>query len=163
MSNERQVEKKSVSTLEGIVCTDNGKHIAPVYKRVFDSKTNRNIVKKVDETNLFEFIQASKSITDLATLQRRFIELGEIPNVDPTLGSYDMTLMPTDIHGVYDMVNDLNHSFDLLPESVQKIFGSAEEYGKSVLDGTYAAKLNAGIKAGQEKPAEPVASEGGAE
>ena len=76
---------KVVLTLEGVVCTNPGDHIAPVYKRVYDEKLDRNIVKKVDETNLFEFIQASKSTTDLATLQKRFIEFGEIPNVDPSL------------------------------------------------------------------------------
>lgn len=148
MSNERQVKKEQVKRpfIEGVICSNPGEHIAPVYKRVFDPKLNRKVVKKVDETDLFEFIQASKSVTDLAVLQKRFIELGEIPNVDPTLGSNDLTIMPGDIHSLYDMVNDLNASFNQLPESIKAIFGDGASYGKAVLDGSYAAKIKAGLK-----------------
>lgn len=148
MANEKQTGKKEepVTTLKGVVCTQPGEHIAPVYKRVYDPELNRKVVKKVDETDLFEFIQASKSVTDLAVLQKRFIELGEIPNADPTLGSNDLTIMPGDIHSLYDMVNDLNASFNQLPESIKAIFGDSASYGKAVLDGSYAAKINAGLK-----------------
>lgn len=154
MKNERQIsqEQQVTSSLEGVVCSNPGNPIAPVYKRVFDSDLNRFVVKKVDETNLYEFIQASKSTTDLATLQKRFIELGEIPNVDNTLSSNDLTVMPTDIHGVYDMVNDINKSFNSLPESIKAIFGTQEDYAHAVLDGTYAAKIQAGLAAANNVP-----------
>ena len=48
--NKKAAEKKS--TLTGVVCTPAGNSIAPVYKRVFDDKLNRNVVKKVDTTNI---------------------------------------------------------------------------------------------------------------
>ena len=107
-------------------------------------------VKKVDETNIYEFIQASKSETDLATLQKRFIALGEIPAVDPSMGEVDQTLFPNNIHELYGLVNDLNSSYKSLPASIQKIFGTAQAYGAAVLDGTYSAKLAAGLKAAKE-------------
>ena len=143
-TNERQAgkkEKEKVSSLAGVVCTPSGERIAPVYKRAYCKELDSNIVQKVDETDLFEFIQASKSTTDLAVLQKRFIELGEIPCVDPSLGSNDLTQFPSDIHGVYDMVNDVAGNFAKLPESVQKIFGSKEAYLDALLKGTYQATL----------------------
>lgn len=162
MANERQVKEEQVqhATIEGVVCTNPGQHIAPVLKRVFDPARNKKVVKKVDETDLFEFIQASKSVTDMATLQKRFIELGEIPNSDPTLGSNDLTIMPGDIHQLYDMVNDINGSFNQLPESVKAIFGDSAAYGKAILDGSYAYILAQGLKAKKEEPVTPEKGEG---
>lgn len=150
--NERQVNKKQeiknqkkvTSTLAGVVCTSAGSKIAPVYKRVYDKDLDRKIVQKVDETNLYEFIQASKSMTDLATLQKRFIELGEIPNVDPNLQhGVDTTLLPGDIHQLYSMVNDVNGNFNKLPDSVKAVFGSSQDYLSAILDGSYQDKLAA--------------------
>lgn len=144
--NEGQVNKKQkasskTTTLKGVVYTPAGCSIAPVYKRVYDEELGRSIVKKVDETNITEFIQASKSSTDLATLQKRFMELGEIPAADPTLTSVDTTVLPSDIHSLYNMVNDVNGNFNKLPESVQKVFGNAQNYLAAILDGSYSLKL----------------------
>lgn len=143
MSNERQVteETKAVSVLKGVICSNPGKHTAPVYKRVFDAEMKRFVVKKVDETDLYEFIQASKNETDLAVLQKRFIALGEIPAVDPTLASNDLTVFPNNIHEVYDMVNDVDANFKSLPESIQKIFGDSGTYMQAILNGTYQATI----------------------
>lgn len=149
MANERQTSKtgqekkaKSVSTLAGVKCTNPGKSIAPVYKRVYDEKLDRAVVKKVDETNITEFIQASKSQTDLATLQKRFIELGEIPAVDPNMQTgVDTTVLPSDIHSLYNMVNDVNGNFNRLPQSVQSVFGDAQSYLAAILDGSYNQKI----------------------
>ena len=161
MSNVGQVNEtpKKTSTLEGVVCSNPGCAIAPVYKRVFNTEAKRMIVKKVDETNLYEFIQSSKSETDLATLHRRFVALGEIPAVDPSLGEVDQTIFPNTIHELYGLVNDLNKSFDSLPDSIKKIFGTSDAYGQAVLDGSYSSKLAAGLKA-QNVPEKDV-NEGG--
>ena len=156
--NEKQKEVKEVNTLAGAVFTNSGNPIAPVYKRVYDKDLDANIVKKVDETNLQEFIQASRATTDLAILQKRFIELGEIPAVDPTLGSNDLTQFPSDIHGVYKMVNDVAGNFAKLPESIQKIFGTKEAYLESLMNGTYQATLINAINA-ENKAAEEVKQE----
>lgn len=139
-SGQGQEKASPKSTLEGVICTNRGCDIAPVYKRVYNKELDANIVEKVDETNLFEFIQASKSQTDLATLQKRFIELGEIPNVDPTM-TYSDAVMPSDIHSLYNMVNDVNGSFNKLPESVQAVFGDSQGYLQAILDGSYNSKL----------------------
>lgn len=145
VKNEGQIgkkkEKTKASCFDDVVCSPVGSSLTPVYKRVYDEKLGKSIVKKVDETNIDEFIQASKAQTDLAILQKRFLELGEIPNVDETLGSNDLALFPSDIHGVYDMVNNVSDNFNRLPESVRKIFGDSETYLKSLLDGTYQATL----------------------
>lgn len=162
MPNERQVnqvqkaENKKKSTLDGVVLTPCGSHIAPVYKRVYDKELARNVVKKVDDTNLFEFIQASKSTTDLALLQKRFIELGEIPANDPTLqNNVDTAIMPSDIHSLYNMVNDVNGNYQRLPDEVQKAFGTPQDYLKAVLDGSAGSILaKAFAPQPQQKPAE---------
>ena len=153
--SERQVTEKTtkeeaVSVLLGVACSNAGSHIAPVFKRVYDEELKREHVIKVDETDVFEFIQASKSSTDLATLQQRMIALGDVPNVDPTLGSNDLTLFPSDIHGVYDMVNDVDGSFNNLPKEIQQIFGNSRAYLKALLDGSYTSILQAGLAAAQE-------------
>lgn len=141
--SQEQKKKVPVSTFAGIVCTNSGQHFAPVYKRVYCEKSDKNLVKKVDETDLYEFIQASKSSTDLAVLQKRFLELGEIPNVDPNMVcGVDTTIMPSDIHQLYNMVNDVAGNFAKLPESVRNVFGSSEVYLQSLMDGSYAKKIN---------------------
>ena len=142
--NEGHISKekeKKVSTLEGVICSNPGDRIAPVYKRVFDKDLEKNVVKQVDTFNLYEFIQASRSQTDLAILEKRYIELGEIPAVDPSMQQADFVGYPENIHEVYNMVNDINGNFTKLPESIQKIFGTKENYLKSLMDGTYQATL----------------------
>ena len=151
--NERQVKqegkpksKNKRQTLTGVVCTCSGSSVQPVYKRVYDKELGKDIVKQVDTINITEFIQASKAQTDLALLQKRFVELGELPPVDPTYGSNDLTNMPSDIHGVYALVNDVAGNFANLPDSIQKIFGSKEAYLESILKGTYQGTLLAALK-----------------
>lgn len=148
--NERQVNekqepkkerKKAISTLNGVICSNVGSPVQPVYKRVYDKELDRSLVTKVDTFNIQEFIQASKSQTDLALLQKRFIELGELPPGDPSMGSNDLANMPQDIHGVYAMVNDVAGNFAKLPQSIQDIFGSKEVYLEAILKGTYQSTL----------------------
>lgn len=131
-------QKTEVNTLQGVVCSNSGNRIAPVFKRVYDNDLKRNVVKKVDETDIQEFINASRSMTDLAALEKRLIATGEIPAVDPSLNGdgIDFTQYPKDIHEVYSMVNDIDSSFSKLPENIQKIFGTKEVYMASALKGT---------------------------
>lgn len=165
MSNAGQVKKASqeteINTLEGVICSCAGSRIAPVYKRLYDEELHRNIVKKVDEIDLFEFIQASKSMTDLASLEKRMIATGEIPAVDPSLvgDGIDFTTMPKDIHEVYSMINDIDNNFSKLPESVQKVFGTKQAYVQSVIDGTLQSKLIAALGS-QTVPADTKKDEG---
>lgn len=136
---EKPKEKKS--TLNGVISTPNGSSIEPVYKRVYVKELDRNVVRKVDTLNITEFIQASKSQTDLSILEKRFIELGEIPSVNPDLTSHDLTNMPGDIHELYRMANDISGNFAKLPQSVQDVFGNPQAYMKAILDGTYQSTL----------------------
>jgi len=157
--SEKQVnktpQKAPVSTLKGVITSCAGKPTAPVYKRVYDEALGKNVVKKVDETNLYEFIQASKSSTDLATLQKRFLELGEIPGGQlGWQGDIDLTTMPQNIHEVYNMTSDIDAAFNKLPESVQKIFGNKDAYMKSLIDGTYQATLIKALNESQKVPAD---------
>lgn len=153
MTDERQANKKEaekVSTLKGLVATCPGSAMAPVYKRVYNKKLDRNLVTKVDETDLNEFIQASASQTDLALLQKRFVELGEIPQNPNLIPGIDTTQMPSDIHGVYDMVNDVDSNFNRLPKSIQDVFGSSQAYLTALLNGSYQATI---VKAFSKKEA----------
>ena len=150
---EKKEEKAAkVSTLDGLVFTNPGSHKSPVYKRIFVKESNANLVQKVDETDLFEFIQASKSQTDIALLEKRYLELGEIPSVDPNYGAHDLSQFPDDIHGVYDLVNNVDANYNKLPQSVKDVFGSRDAYLKALMDGTYQATLvNAFTKAAQKQ------------
>ena len=162
-TNEGQVNKeqkaKTKSTLEGVVCSNPGSHIAPVFKRVYDKESDRSLVKQVDTFDLYEFIQASKSQTDLALLEKRYIELGEIPSVDPNMVSGDFTSYPDNIHEVYAMAQDIAGNFSKLPQSIQDIFGTKEAYLKSLMDGTYQATLINAVNQAQKVAAEPKAEE----
>lgn len=74
-ANERQAKQKEqekISTIKGVICTPCGSPTMPVYKRVYDKNRDANIVHKTDVFNLQEYIQSSKSQTDLATLQKDF-------------------------------------------------------------------------------------------
>lgn len=134
-------EKKGQNTLSGVIVTPCGKSLEPVYKRVYVKDVDDNLVRKVDTLNITEFIQASKSQTDLSILEKRFIELGEIPAVNPDLSSHDLTNMPGDIHELYRMANDITGNFAKLPQSVQDVFGNAQAYMKAIIDGTYQTTL----------------------
>lgn len=164
MINERQVGQKAAqkaNSFTGVVCSNSGDSIANVYKRVYVQELDRSVVKKVDEFNLDEFIQASKSQTDLAILEKRYIELGEIPAVDPRMTSADFVGYPDNIHEVYKMAEDIAGNFNKLPESIQNIFGTKEAYLRSLMDGTYQATLiNAVNAAKQAKKQEEPAKEG---
>lgn len=140
-ANKKQEAKKAQNTLDGVVCSNVGSHYQPVYKRVYEKDIDQSIVKQVDKFNLFDFIQASKSQTDLALLEKRYIELGEIPSVDPNMTEADFTGYPDNIHEVYKMANDIAGNFAKLPESIQNIFGTKEAYMKALIDGTYQATL----------------------
>lgn len=142
--NERQTNKKEaqkVSSLDGVVCSTPGEHMQPVYKRVYDKELDKNIVKEVDKFDLNEYIQASKSQTDLAILQKRFVELGEIPNVDPNMVSADFSNYPDNIHEVYALAQDIAGNFAKLPQSIQDLFGNKDAYMRALMDGTYQATI----------------------
>ena len=113
----------------------------PVYKRVYDKELDKSIVKKVDEFDIYEFIQASKSQTDLAILYKRYVELGEIPASDPNMVSADFSNYPENIHEVYAMAQDIAGNFAKLPQAIQDLFGTKDAYMRALMDGTYQATL----------------------
>lgn len=166
MNNEGQIvkkqeTKKTKSSLEGVVCSNTGTYYQPVYKRVYDKELDASPVKCVDKFNLFDFIQASKSQTDLALLEKRYIELGEIPSVDSNMVSGDFANYPDNIHEVYKMANDIAGNFAKLPESIQNIFGTKEAYMKALIDGTYQATLINAVNNMSKAPAiEPESEKG---
>lgn len=153
-NNEGQVRKET-STLDGVVCVSAGRTKSPVYKRVYDAASDTNVVKKVDEFDIYEFIQASKSSTDLALLQKQYEALGEVPGLE--IGwdeAPDQTIMPSNIHEVYELTNNVDKAFKKLPESVQAIFGDKDKYLASLLDGSYMNIINAALVQAQNVPAD---------
>lgn len=161
--SEKQIEKEpnNIPTIQGVVCSDPGNPIAPIYKRVYVDKFNKNLVLRSGSTNLQEFIDASRSMTDLASLEKRLIATGEIPNVNPNLNGdgIDFTKYPTNIHEVYSMYKDVDNSFNKLPESVQKVFGSKDVFLKAVLDGSYQSKIVSAFNSVNKVPSDTVKEE----
>lgn len=152
-------EEKKVSSLAGVISSDNGTDVMPVYKRVYDKELDKSVVKLNDKFNLNEFIQASLAQTDLAILYKRYQEFGEIPSVDPNMTSADFTNYPDNIHEVYAMANDIAGNFGKLPESIQNIFGTKEAYMKALMDGTYQATIINALNNAQKQAEKPQESE----
>ena len=157
---DKQKEVEKVSVLKGVICSCAGSHTAPIYKKVFDKDLNRMVVKQTGETDIYEFIQASKCSTDLATLQQRFIALGEIPAIDPSMGENDLSIFPDNIHEVYKMANDVDGAYSKLPDSVKTIFGSSQAYMSALLDGSYLNKINEALSKKVDVPADTQPKEG---
>ena len=89
-------------------CSVAGSNIVPVFERVFDEETKKSPVKQVRTFDVYEFIQASNNLTDLAMLRQQMIATGEIPHVDDDLVyGADFSGMPENIHEMYDVVNRL--------------------------------------------------------
>lgn len=164
--SERQVNKTPqetpIDSLDGVVCCPAGDRIAPVYKKVYDERLKKNVVKKVDEFDLYEFIQASKNSADLALLQKRWIELGELDAPIGFDGGQDMVNVPSNIHDVYKTLNDLDGAYNKLPDSLKAIFGSRDAYLNSLIDGSFNAIVAAAInkeKVSGDSPAPEVKDE----
>lgn len=141
--SELKTNKKSVKTDEnGEVIkrkysyhiSHPGVKIAPTYKKVYDEKRKKKVVKIVDHFDLDEFIQSSASSVDLAILKKRALEMGE--SAGAFVGDIDETLFPESIHDVYKFNNTLAEKFNGLDDGLKKQFGSVEKYRKAILDGS---------------------------
>ena len=62
--------------------TPSGSCIEPIYSSVYDEELKREVVKKTGEFDIYEFIQASASQTDLALLREQMQSTGQIPIID---------------------------------------------------------------------------------
>lgn len=121
--------------------TPAGDRVAPVYQNVFDEELKREVVQKTGEFDIYEFIQASATNTDLAMLREQMIRTGTLPVVDDDV--QDMSLYPDNIHELYDIVNSAEARFNALPEAIQNVFGNKDVFLRSLVEGTYNDKLNA--------------------
>ena len=158
--NKSQVKQKHSLLVDDKYLTPVGTPITPIYKRVYDEEKKCEIVKKVDEFDIDEFIQKSSNMTDLAMLKRQMERTGEIP-LDPNAQyGVDMTQFPETIHDVYRAANTIDEHFKTLDPVVQEAFGSSSVYRSHVLDGTAQEYLNnyfnekiaaANVAAGEEK------------
>lgn len=140
---EKKDQKKQESNIGKLLYTDVGSKMMPVYERV------DKIVVKTKEFDIDEFIQASNSQTDLAQLRQEMLTSGQLPSVSDDV--VDCTLMPQNIHEVYDVVNSVDERFKQLPENVQVIFGNKDNFLKALVDGSYEQKLIKGLNDFYEK------------
>lgn len=140
-----QSQKQNLKKPNGFCFSNPGNPIQPVMKRVFDEESKEFVVKEVSKFNLYEFIQSSASSSDLAQLRATYFKTGIIPEVDPTLQHGVETLKVNNIHELYQAVDGARESFGQLPENIQKIFGDADTYVKSLLKGDAASILTAGL------------------
>ena len=153
MSEQKTIVKKTKK--EGILYTDIGSNIQPVYERVFDEKTGKSVVKQVDTFDIDEYIQASNCKTDLAMLRAEMISTGQLPSVTDEV--VDATLFPENIHELYATIKNVNGVYDSLPAAVKNVFKDKDAFMTALIDGTYEQKLMKGLQAvyeGQDKQEE---------
>lgn len=140
---ESQTKKLTHSLLSTGYATPVGDPMQPIYELQYDEEAKCELVKKVGEQDIDDFIQKSASSTDMAFLQREAIRTGQYPVDDRAQYGVDMTLMPRDIHELFATTKDINSHFSSLGEHAQKAFGSPEAYKEAVLNGTAEKILNA--------------------
>lgn len=119
-----------------------GNKFQPIYELQYDEKAKKELVVMTGEQDIDDFIQKSASSTDMAFLQREAIRTGQYPADPRAQYGVDMTLMPTNIHELFNTTSDIQAHFDKLGEHAQKAFGSATAYKEAVLNGTAEKVLN---------------------
>lgn len=131
---EKKVEKKPIISKKYL--TPVGNKIQPIYELYYDEKSRKELVKKVGEQDIDDFIQKSSNATDMAYLIREAQRTGQYPIDENAKYGVDMTLMPTNIHELYKTTSDINKRFEGLDPKVQAAFGSAQAYKDAVLNGS---------------------------
>lgn len=151
MEQKQTVESKVKDTkIPGILYTDVGSNIMPVYERVFNKDTGKSIVVKTKDFDIDEFIQASNCQTDLAMLRQEMIASGQLPTIDKD-EVVDCTLMPQNIHEVYDVVGKIDETYNALPSTIKGIFKTRDDFQKALVDGSYVSKVQEGLQAEYER------------
>lgn len=130
-----EAQKTKTNKKEGILYTDIGSNIQPVYERVYDKETGKSIVKKTGEFDIDEFIQASNCKTDLAMLRAEMISTGQLPTIGDEV--IDGTLFPENIHQLYDTINSVDNVYNQLPDSVKAIFKNKDAFMAALVNGSY--------------------------
>lgn len=142
-------QKKVINPeVEGVLYTPCGSNIQPIYERVYDKATGKNLVVKTGDFDIDEFIQASNCKTDLAMLRQEMIANGTLPSVSDEV--VDMTLFPENIHEVFSTVNQAEKTYNELPDSVKAIFRSKDEFLAALIAGNYETKLINGLQSKNE-------------
>lgn len=139
MQETKQLQSPKTLKKEGILYTQIGSKMQPVYKRVYDPKTGKSIVKQTGEFDIDEFIQASNCKTDLAMLRAEMISTGQLPTISDDV--IDGTLFPENIHQLYDTINSVDKVYNSLPDSVKAIFGNKDVFMAALVDGSYGNKI----------------------
>lgn len=122
--------------------TPGGQRLEPVYKEVFDDETKKTDVREVDKIDIYEFVQASNSQSDLSQLREMMIRTGEIPAVDPDYQTgVDLTHMPKDIHELYDVVNNVDGVYNSLPDTIKSAFTSRDDFLNALVKDTYMSRV----------------------
>lgn len=133
---------------EGILYTDIGSNIQPVYERQFDEKTGKSLVVQTSTFDIDEYIQASNCQTDLAMLRAEMIATGQLPTITDEV--VDATLFPENIHEVYKTINDVDKIYNDLPDSVKGIFKDKNAFLSALIDGSYQSKVVSGLNVQNE-------------
>lgn len=140
ISKETQAKIKAFQ--EAHKFTPHGKEIEDVNEEVFDEDLKRTVVKKTSTVNIYEYIQASNNLTDMAQIQEQMIRTGQIPSADPDMVSADLSYLPTDIHQLHQVVNNVEKTFNELDPNVKGAFSGPQEFMSSLMDGSYLNKVN---------------------
>lgn len=147
------ITKEKDDVITGILVNDKmmtsvGDKMTKRFKRVYDEKLDKKVVKCVETFDIDEFIQSSSNATDLAILKRRYIELGEIPNVDGSQPVYgDLTILPENVHELYHLEDTAEKTFASLPDQYKGAFANSSDFLNHVLKKDYVQVINKYIAA----------------
>ena len=113
-----------------------GSKIQVTYELQYDEKRRCELVVPVGEEDIDKFIQASASSTDMAFLVREAQRTGQYPIDARAQYGVDMTLMPNNIHELYNTTAHINDAFEKLGEQGKQAFGSVDNYKEAIINGT---------------------------
>ena len=119
------------------------------WEYTIDEKGQR-IRKNAGKVNVYEMIQASLPATDIHSILIRAAN-GEANLLSvPNLGFIDTASMPLKDEDRIKMVSEAKESFEKMPESIRKAFGSFGAFYKAVADGVAEKTILEAIKKTKE-------------
>lgn len=140
--NGEVVEVKEFSPISKKYMTPAGKKLQPVYKREYSEKFKKNIVVKSGEQDIYEFIQASASSTDLEILKREAVSSGIEANVLPNaVYGIDTSIYPKNIHDLYRLSNNAKAIYDKYDDDTKAAFIDVNDFTESVVKGNAQTRI----------------------
>ena len=131
-----------------------GSAVADVMKLCTLEDGSQDLVK-VDETNLYEYIQSHADSVDLHTLIARY-ELGDRTSLDKVRGFYgDFSSMPNNLLELYRVNESAEQAFNSLGTDIKSLFNNS--FTEFLADSDPFAKISNAFNVAQDAIKAPVA------